>query len=62
MFRALLITLPEGFVHRVMTPTQILNVNKAFPLAAGTSWADASQAATIKIKFDDTNEKTVIHV
>jgi hypothetical protein len=57
---AVLITFPSGFIHDVQRPTDVQNLNKAFPLASGTNWADTSQTNRLKVLLDDTDDTTVI--
>ncbi|CAE7021501.1 unnamed protein product [Symbiodinium sp. CCMP2456] len=46
--------LPERFIHDVQTPTDVQNINKQFPVAAGSDWADTQYTDRIKIYLDDT--------
>ncbi|CAE7298783.1 unnamed protein product [Symbiodinium sp. KB8] len=52
--KAVLIMLPERFIHDVQTPTDVQNINKQFPVAAGSDWADTQYTDRIKIYLDDT--------
>jgi len=52
--KAVLIMLPERFIHDVQTQTDVQNINKDFPVAAGSDWADTQYSDRIKISLDDT--------
>lgn len=51
--KAVLIMLPETFIHDVQTPTDVQNMNKDFRVAAGSDWADTQYTDRIKIALDD---------
>ena len=58
--KAVLIMLPERFIHDVQTPTDVQNINKDFPLAAGSDWADTQYTDRIKISLDDMGGGAII--
>lgn len=60
--KALLITLPNTFLHEVMTPTQVQNLNRRFPVAASQAggWAKTNDQDRIRIELDDSDDSTVI--
>eukprot|EP00434_Breviolum_minutum_P034598 symbB.v1.2.030628.t1/scaffold3474.1/size56003/2 len=58
--KAVLIMLPETFIHDVQTPTDVQNMNKDFRVAAGSDWADTQYTDRIKIALDDSGGGAVI--
>lgn len=52
--KALLISLPEGFVHNVETPAEVNNLNRRFPVA--TNWAQVERKDRIRVLLDNTRE------
>jgi hypothetical protein len=60
MVKALLITFPDNFIHDIQKPTDVRNLNKRFPVAASTDWADTLHTDRIKILLDDTDDVTTI--
>eukprot|EP00931_Biecheleriopsis_adriatica_P114614 TRINITY_DN90538_c0_g1_i1.p1 TRINITY_DN90538_c0_g1~~TRINITY_DN90538_c0_g1_i1.p1 ORF type:complete len:3212 (+),score=723.49 TRINITY_DN90538_c0_g1_i1:26-9637(+) len=58
--KALLIMLPDKFIHDVLTPTDVQNLNKRFPVASGSEWADTQFADRIKIALDESAGGAVV--
>jgi len=58
--KALLINFPTGFFHDVQRPTDVQNLNRHFPVEAGSDWADTSAPNAVKIRLDDTDTSTTI--
>jgi len=58
--KALLINFPERFIHDVQKPTDVQNLNRRFPVAAGQEWADTTFTDRIKIFLDDSDDITTI--
>jgi hypothetical protein len=52
--KSILFTLPKGLVHDVQSPTDVKNLNKAFPVASSSSWAETSNPTYLKVLVDDT--------
>jgi hypothetical protein len=57
--KAMLISLPAGFIHDIQTWRDIQSLNKRFPVATG-NWADFSNTELIRIRVDVVQEDTVI--
>jgi len=58
--KALLINFPTGFFHDVQMPTDVKNLNRHFPVAAGADWADTSAPNAIVIRLDDNDASVMI--
>ncbi|CAE8656348.1 unnamed protein product, partial [Polarella glacialis] len=58
--KALLIMLPDKFIHDVQAPTDVQNLNRQFPVAAGNDWADTQYTDRIKIAIDDSAGGAII--
>jgi len=58
--RAVLITMPMGFLHDVQKPTEVQSLNRLFPVRAGSDWSDTSEQDAIKILLDDSDATTSI--
>eukprot|EP00930_Biecheleria_cincta_P092359 TRINITY_DN8222_c0_g5_i2.p1 TRINITY_DN8222_c0_g5~~TRINITY_DN8222_c0_g5_i2.p1 ORF type:complete len:3174 (-),score=522.91 TRINITY_DN8222_c0_g5_i2:21-9542(-) len=59
--KGILIMLPDQFMHDVQNPTDVQNLNKRFPVAAGATWAETKQYPDrIRIWLDDTSGGAVI--
>eukprot|EP00930_Biecheleria_cincta_P092360 TRINITY_DN8222_c0_g6_i1.p1 TRINITY_DN8222_c0_g6~~TRINITY_DN8222_c0_g6_i1.p1 ORF type:complete len:3282 (-),score=484.47 TRINITY_DN8222_c0_g6_i1:314-10159(-) len=53
--KAILLALPDSFIHDVQSPTDFQNLNKRFPVASGSKWADYTTFKDrIKVYIDDT--------
>jgi hypothetical protein len=59
--KSVLVTFPNSFIHDVQKPTDVQNLNKGFPVASGSDWADTSATDRIRILLDDTDDTTVIN-
>jgi hypothetical protein len=57
---ALLITLPTNFNHDIQASTDVVNLNKKFPVASSSSWADSSNPSRLRILIDDSNKDVPI--
>lgn len=58
--KAVLIKLPIMFFHDVQKPTDVQNMNRKFPVAAGQDWAYTLEPNAIKIYLDDRDDSTTI--
>jgi hypothetical protein len=58
--KAVLITLPDTFLQDVQNPTDIVNMNRRFPVQSGTSWAVTSFKDRLKIIVDNSRGGAVI--
>jgi len=61
LVKALLISFPKKFIHAILRPTDVQNMNRRFPVAASQSggWAEWFQDK-IRIYLDDSDDATVI--
>lgn len=59
--KALLISFPQKFIHAILRPTDVQNLNRRFPVAASQSggWAEWFQDKLL-IYLDDSDDSTVI--
>jgi hypothetical protein len=57
--KALLITFPKKFIHAILRPTDVQNLNRRFPVAASQAH-DLTFKDKIKIYLDDSDDATVI--
>jgi len=57
---AILITLPTNFNHDIQASTDVVNLNKKFPVASSSSWADSSNPSRLRILIDDSNKDVPI--
>lgn len=60
LLKALLINFPDNFIHDIQKPTDVMNLNKKFPVASSTTWIDVVGTDRIRILLDDTEEMTTI--
>lgn len=60
--KAVLLNFPERFIHDVQRPTDVVNLNKRFKVAAGSAgdWADTQFTDRLKIYLDDSDPTTTI--
>merc|ERR1712190_300104 len=58
--KAVLVKLPVSFFHDVQKPTDVQNMNRKFPVAAGQDWAYTLEPNAIKIFLDDRDDSTTI--
>jgi len=59
--RSILLKFPKKFIHDVMRPTDVMNLNKDMRVAAGTEWMDVSSYTDrLLIKLDDTDPDLIV--